>query len=162
MASPPGARHWLVKSEPEVYSIDDLARDGVTCWDGVRNYQARNFLRDMRVGDAVLFYHSNSDPVGVVGVAAVVREAYADASQFDPTSAYFDAKSDPASPRWDAVDVRFVRRLARVVPLAEIKADAALAGMLLVQRGQRLSVQPVARHEFDAVLRMAGVDPQRL
>ena len=156
MASPPGARHWLVKSEPEVYSIDDLARDGVTCWDGVRNYQARNFLRDMRVGDAVLFYHSNAEPVGVVGVATVVREAYADPSQFDATSAYFDAKSDAASPRWDAVDVRFVRRLARVVTLAEIKADAALAGMLLVQRGQRLSVQPVAVGHYERILGRGG------
>lgn len=152
---PPKRRYWLVKSEPDVYSITDLERDGETCWDGVRNYQARNTMRDdMRVGDPVLFYHSNADPVGVAGVAEVSREAYPDHTQFDPKSPYHDAKSDPDDPRWVMVDVRFVERFDDVVPLADIKDDPAFEGMPLIQKGQRLSVQPVEKKHFDRVVKM--------
>ncbi len=149
-------RYWLVKSEPDVYSLDDLERDGSTSWDGVRNYQARNNLRAMKVGDEVLFYHSNARPPGVVGIARVSREAYADPSQFDPKSGYFDAKSDPADPRWSLVDVAFVTRFPRMVSLDDIKAQRSLAGMELVRYG-RLSVQAVTRPEFVRVKKMGGL-----
>lgn len=149
-------QHWLVKSEPDVYSIADLERDGSTAWEGVRNYKARNNLRAMRVGDEVLYYHSNANPPGVVGVARVSREAYADPSQFDPTSDYFDAKSDPADPRWSLVDVTFVARLPRPVTLDAIRVEPALAEMELLRYG-RLSVQAVTRQEFERVRRMGGL-----
>lgn len=149
-------RHWLVKSEPGSYSIDDLARDGRTPWDGVRNYQARNFLRDgMKPGDGVLFYHSSTDPAGVVGLARVASEGYPDKSAFDRKSHSFDPDSDPAQPAWFAVDVEFVEKLPRIVTLAELKANDALEGMLLLKRGMRLSVQPVEKAHFDAVVKMA-------
>lgn len=148
-------RYWLVKSEPGVYSIEDLERDGETAWDGVRNYEARNTMRDdMHVGDGVLFYHSNADPVGVAGMAEVSREAYPDHTQFDPESPYHDPKSDPDSPRWVMVDLRFVHRFDQVVPLSEVKADPRFAGMPLVQKGQRLSVLPVERKHFELIVRM--------
>jgi predicted RNA-binding protein with PUA-like domain len=149
-------RWWLVKSEPDVYSLDDLERDGSTSWDGVRNYQARNNLRAMNAGDEVLFYHSNAGPPGVVGIARVSREAYADPSQFDRKSDYHDAKSDPADPRWSLVDLAFVARLPKMVPLDDIKAHRALAGMELVRYG-RLSVQAVTRPEFERVKKMGGL-----
>lgn len=154
---------WLLKSEPSAYSIDELARDGQTCWDGVRNYQARNIMRDaMQLGDKVLFYHSNATPPGVVGVAEVSREAYPDHTQFDPDSTYYDEKSDPDDPRWLMVDIRFVARFAEVVPLEALKSEPKLADMAVVQRGQRLSVQPVREPEFETVLTMAGLDAQAL
>jgi len=148
-------RYWLVKSERDVYSLDDLDRDGSTPWEGVRNYKARNNLRAMKVGDEVLFYHSNANPSGVVGVARVSREAYPDPSQFDRRSSYYDEKSDPADPRWSLVDVAFVARFAMVVSLDDIKADSALAGMELVRYG-RLSVQSVTKAEFDRVKKTGG------
>ena len=149
-------QHWLVKSEPGSYSIEDLARDGKTRWDGVRNYQARNFLRDgMKPGDGVLFYHSSSDPAGVVGIARVASEGYPDPSAFDRKSHYFDPDSDPKKPAWFAVDVEFAERLPRIVTLAELKANEALEGMLVLKRGMRLSVQPVDKAHFDAVVKMA-------
>lgn len=147
-------QYWLMKSEPEVYSIDDLAREGTTCWEGIRNYEARNTMRDrMRVGDEVLFYHSNASPPGVAGIARVSREAYPDAFALDPKSRYFDPKSDPAAPRWFMVDLDFVEKLPRLVPLAEIKASPELADMVLLNR-IRLSVQPVKRREFETIRRM--------
>lgn len=149
-------RYWLMKSEPDVYSVDDLERDGSTHWDGVRNYRARNNMRSMAVGDDVLFYHSNAKPPGVVGIARVCREAYPDPSQFDPSSKYFDAKSAEDDPRWDMVDVEFVAKADRTVALPEIKAEAALAEMELVRYG-RLSVQAVTKSEFERVKRMAGL-----
>ncbi len=149
-------RYWLMKSEPEVYSIDDLARDGSTCWEGVRNYKARNNMRDMSVGDEVLYYHSNAKPPGVVGVARVCREAYPDHYAFDRQSKYFDAKSDRDNPRWHMVDVEFVAKADEPVTLPDIKADAALADMELVRYG-RLSVQSVKKSEFDRVKKMAGL-----
>lgn len=150
-------RFWLMKSEPEVYSIDQLAKDGKTAWTGVRNYQARNFMRDgMRVGDLVLFYHSSSEPPGVAGIARVASEAYPDPTQFDAASVYHDPDSDPTDPRWQLVDVAFVERAPRFVPLAALKAAPELEGMPVLQRGQRLSVQPVEERHFRAVLALAG------
>jgi predicted RNA-binding protein with PUA-like domain len=149
-------QYWLMKSEPDVFSIDDLARDGSTCWEGVRNYKARNNMKAMAVGDEVLYYHSNANPPGVVGIARVCREAYPDHFQFDPESKYFDAKSRQDDPRWYMVDVEFVAKADEPVGLPEIKADAALAEMELVRYG-RLSVQSVRKEEFDHVKRMAGL-----
>ncbi len=145
-----------MKSEPDVFSIDDLARDGTTSWEGVRNYQARNFMRDdMKKGDLVLFYHSNATPPGVAGIARVAREAYPDPSAWDPRSDYHDPKSTPENPTWLMVDVEFVERFADVVSLDELKAAPELEGMLVIRRGQRLSVQPVEAEHFRWV-RAAG------
>ena len=156
----PAARgYWLVKTEPEVFSFDDLwsAEGRSTVWDGVRNYQARNYLRDgMRRGDQVLIYHSSREAPAVVGIAEVVRAGYPDPSQFDPQHERFDPKAKPQAPAWVAVDLRAVRRLARPVTLAEIKAHKALGDMVLVQRGSRLSVQPVREPEWRAILALGG------
>ena len=154
-------KHWLMKSEPEVFSFDDLlaAQGQTTHWEGVRNYKARNFLRDeVRAGDGVLFYHSNAEPPGVAGVARVVREAYPDPSQFDPRSEYFDPASSRESPRWVVVDIQGLAALPTFVSLPLLKATAALAAMGVVQRGNRLSIQPVTRAEWRAVLRLGGLD----
>jgi predicted RNA-binding protein with PUA-like domain len=149
------APQWLMKSEPSVYSIDDLERDGRTHWDGVRNYQARNLMRDqMQKGDKVLFYHSNAAPPGVVGIAEVVREGYPDFTAWDKQSHYYDPKSTEDSPRWFMVDVAFVEKLKRIVSLQEIKAEPRLSSMLLVKRS-RLSVQPVQADEYEVILEMS-------
>jgi predicted RNA-binding protein with PUA-like domain len=149
-------RHWLMKSEPSAFSIDDLAKARKTGWEGVRNYTARNFLRDdVKPGDEVLFYHSSADPAGVAGVARVVRGAYADPTQFDRKSEFHDPGSKKDDPRWVAVEIEFVRKLPRVVTLAELKAHPALAKMAVTQKGSRHSVQPVTPAEFAAVLAMA-------
>ena len=149
-------RHWLMKSEPDAYSIDDLARDGVEPWTGIRNYQARNLMRDeMSVGDRVLFYHSNAKPPGVVGIAEIASAAYPDPTQFEPDSTYFDGASSPDDPRWLLVDVRYVAHVDRTVGLPEIKADPALADMVLVKRS-RLSVQPVTADEFDHIVALGS------
>ena len=153
-------RHWLMKSEPDDYSFDDLLRDGRTMWDGVRNYQARNFMRDdMQVGDQVLFYHSNIKPPGVVGLCEVVSEPYPDHTQFDPASKYHDPKSDPENPRWILVDVAPMKALPRFLPLQELRDTESLADMALLQRGQRLSVQPVTASEFKEVVRLSSRQP---
>ena len=155
MAEP--KRYWLMKSEPSVYSIDDLQRDGSTSWEGVRNYQARNFMRDdMRIGDGVLFYHSNAKPMGIYGVAEVVREAYPDDTAFDPASRYFDAKSDPEKPIWLMVDVGYVRTFKAPITLAALKEIPGLEDMMVIRKGSRLSVQPVTPQEWDIVLRIAA------
>ena len=149
-------RYWLMKSEPDVYSIDDLARDGTTSWSGVRNYQARNFMRDdMKIGDLVLFYHSNAEPPGVAGIAKVVRTAHPDLTALDPRSPYHDLKATPENPIWQMVDVGFVAAFKRIVSLDELRADPALAGMLVIKRGMRLSVQPVDLAHFKRVESMA-------
>ncbi len=154
--NPPGNRCWLMKSEPDAYSIADLERDGSTSWDGVRNYQARNFMRDeMRIGDWVLFYHSNAKPPGVAGLAKVSRLAYPDDTAFDRTSKYFDAKSDPNNPRWLMVDISHVETFTQFVPLDTLRQAPTVANLLLLQKGQRLSIQPVDRSDFTAVLKMA-------
>ena len=145
-------RCWLYKSEPEVCSIHDLAREGRTSWEGVRNYQARNYLRDARVGDHVIFYHSNAEPSGIAGVAIVAREAYPDPTQFDPKSDAFDPKSDAADPRWSMVDVAFVEAFPAVVPLSVLKADPELAGLEIARKGSRLSVMPVSEPHFDRLV----------
>jgi predicted RNA-binding protein with PUA-like domain len=148
--------YWLMKSEPEVYSIDDLKRDGSTAWEGVRNFKARNNMRAMSVGDEVLFYHSNAAPPGVAGIARVSKVAYPDLAQFDPTSHYYDEKSDRANPRWDLVDVAFVAKAKEFVGLPAIKADAELADMELLRQG-RLSVQSVTKAQFDRIKKKAGL-----
>ncbi|MBN8726701.1 MAG: EVE domain-containing protein [Xanthomonadales bacterium] len=146
-------RYWLMKSEPDAFSIDDLERVGTEPWNGVRNYQARNFMRDgMQPGDGVLFYHSNCKEPGVVGLAEVASEAYPDSTQFDPQSDYFDPKARPEQPRWMLVDVRFGRKLARTITLAELREEPKLEGFLLLQRGSRLSVLPVTRAQWKAIL----------
>jgi len=148
-------RHWLMKSEPDAFSIDDLERVGVEPWNGVRNYQARNFMRDdMRPGDGVLFYHSNCKEPGVVGVAEVASEAYPDPTQFDPQSDYFDPAARPEQPRWMLVDVRFIRRLERTITLAELREQPRLDGFLLLRRGSRLSVLPVTPAQWRDVLEL--------
>ena len=152
MAEPAG--HWLMKSEPDVFSIDDLkARPKQTePWDGVRNYQARNFMRDaMRVGDPVLFYHSNCDEPGVAGLAEVVSKPYPDPTAFDKKSKYFDPKSDPENPRWFLVEVKWKARFKRTVSLQEMKSVPALKDMRILQRGNRLSITPVTKAEFDCI-----------
>ncbi len=152
-------QYWLMKSEPGDYSIDDLARDRLTYWDGVRNYQARNLMRDrMRVGDGVLYYHSNAKPPAVVGRARVCSESYPDPTQFDPDDSHYDPKSDPDNPRWHLVDIEFLDKFERPVPLPEMRANPELEGMALLRRGQRLSVQPVTEREWRIVCAMAGVD----
>jgi predicted RNA-binding protein with PUA-like domain len=145
-------QYWLMKSEPGDYSIDDLERDGTEHWDGIRNYQARNLMRDqMQVGDRVLFYHSNAKPPGVVGVAEIASAPYPDHTQFDPEAKYHDPKSDPANPRWIMVDVKFVEKLPRMVSLPELREYAELADMVLLNRS-RLSVQPVTREQYAFIL----------
>lgn len=149
--------YWLVKSEPDEFSIDDLAkRPGKRDhWDGVRNYQARNMLRDqMRKGDRIFFYHSNCAEPGIVGIAEVVREGYPDHTAFDPDDKHYDPKSDPANPRWYMVDIRYVRKLKRTLSLQELKSHLAgkLKGFSLVQRGNRLSVMPVSEQQWNFIL----------
>lgn len=148
-------RYWLFKSEPSSFSIDDLAKatGQTTFWNGVRNYQARNLLRDeIRAGDGVLFYHSNAAPAAAVGLAAVTQGGYPDATQFDPRSPYFDAASSPAAPRWFMVDIRFKEKFKRPLPLDELRAVPALGEMVLLQKGSRLSVQPVSAAEWKAIV----------
>jgi predicted RNA-binding protein with PUA-like domain len=147
-------RHWLMKSEPSECSIDDLAAATARTvpWIGVRNYQARNFMRDeMSVGDGVLFYHSSCPEPGIAGLAEVASTAYPDASQFDPKSPYFDPKSKPDAPRWQHVDVKLVRK-TRLLSLAEMRAAPALASMRVLERGNRLSITPVSAAEWRAVV----------
>ena len=148
-------RYWLMKSEPDTFSIDDLERVGVEPWNGVRNYQARNFMRDgMQVGDGVLFYHSNCAVPGIAGIAKVASRAYPDPTQFDKKSDYYDAKSTPEAPRWMLVDVAFERQLKRTIALDEIKqhADALGEGFALTSRGSRLSVMPVTAAQWKYLL----------
>jgi predicted RNA-binding protein with PUA-like domain len=150
-----GSQYWLMKSEPDAFSIDDLKKKGREAWDGVRNYQARNFMRDgMRVGDKVFFYHSNCDEPGIVGIAEVATDAYPDPSQFDPKSKYFDAASSRDNPRWMLVDVKFVKKLKRTITLKELQAEPALAEMALVRKGNRLSVMPVGAADWRHILTM--------
>ena len=149
--------HWLMKSEPDVFSIDDLKTRGKEPWDGVRNYQARNFMRDgMRIGDRIFFYHSNCKVPGIVGIAEVVSEAYPDPSQFDPDSKYFDAGSSRAAPRWMLVDVGYVQTFPRTISLDELKTCPQLADMPLLRKGNRLSVMPVAAGDWQFINGLAG------
>lgn len=148
-------RYWLMKSEPSDYSIEDLASepDQTTHWDGVRNYQARNMLRDqMQAGDQVLFYHSNTKPPGVVGVAEIVRSGYPDYTAFDPHNKHYDPNSDPDNPRWFMVDIRLQRQFKRLITLDELKAHSGLQDLALVRRGNRLSVMPVTAQQWALIL----------
>lgn len=147
-------KYWLVKTEPDECGIDDIAKAGNNgmVWDGVRNYQARNFLRDMRVGDHVFIYHSSCAKVGIVGLAEVIQEAFDDPLQFEPSSPYFDAKSKRDNPRWSAVKLRFIQKFSGVLALQQLKQLAALAENPLVQKGSRLSVVPFTQAEYQAVL----------
>lgn len=149
-------QYWLLKSEPNAYSIDDLKRDKVEMWDGVRNYQARNIMRDkIKKGDRALFYHSNAAPAGVAGVMEIVREAYPDPTQFDPKDEHYDPKSKEENPTWLCVDVRFKEKFAHMVTLHELKADHFFDDMVVTQKGSRLSVQPVKKKHFNRILKMA-------
>ena len=152
----PDKRYWLMKSEPDVFSIQDLRLrpGGVGGWDGVRNYQARNFMREMAVGDGVLFYHSNADPPGVAGLAEVAKTAYPDPTQFDPKDGHHEPRATRENPVWYQVDVRFVRAFARLLPLDELRKAPALAGMALFKRS-RLSVQPVTPAEWKEISALA-------
>ena len=155
---PAARRFWLFKSEPGTFSFDDLVRARRTAWDGVRNYQARNLLRDeIQVGDGVLFYHSSAEPTAVVGVARVVAAGAPDPTQFDARSSHFDPDSERADPRWFLVEIEPQAALPRPVTLAELKRTKALAGMTLLQRGSRLSVQPVQPDEWRTILELAGM-----
>ena len=148
-------RYWLMKVEPSAFSIDDLARDGSTSWEGVRNYQARNFMRDeMQVGDGVLFYASNAVPSGVTGLAEIARAAYPDAYAWKKGHTYFDAASTPEKPLWYSVDIRFVERFPRVVSLDTLKSTPGLEDMVVTKKGSRLSIQPVTKREFDIVTKL--------
>ena len=150
-------RYWLMKSEPSAFSIDDLAASSGqrTCWDGVRNYQARNYMREMKVGDQVLFYHSNADPPAVVGIAEVVRTSYPDDTAFQKGDKHYDPKSDPTKPVWDMVDIKFVKKFPRPLGLELLKKQAPLKHMELLRKGSRLSVQPVKPDEWKAILKLA-------
>jgi len=153
-------KYWLMKSEPDVFSIDDLKNQPKSTdhWDGVRNYQARNFMRDeMKKGDLILFYHSNAKEIGIVGIAEVVKEAYPDFTAFDKKSKYYDPKSNEENPRWFMVDVKYKKKFKSVLTLQEIKDHKVLSNMKVAQKGQRLSIQPVEKKHFDLVCKMSGV-----
>ncbi len=155
---PKPRRYWLMKSEPNAFSIDDLAgfRSQTTCWDGVRNYQARNFMRAMAIGDQVLFYHSNADPPAIVGIAEVVRTAYPDDTQFDKKSRHYDPASTIAAPRWDMVDIKHRETFQAGLSLDRLRRESQLKGMVLLRKGSRLSVQPVTESEWAVILKLAG------
>ena len=148
-------QYWLMKSEPDTYSIDDLQSFGVDHWDGIRNYQVRNFFRDqMQVGEQAFFYHSNCKEPGIVGTMEIVSKAYPDHTAFDPSEKYFDSKSDPENPRWLMIDVRYIRHLDRMITLAELRQQKQIADMKLLQRGNRLSVLPLSKMEWQYILEM--------
>ncbi|MBT5098528.1 MAG: EVE domain-containing protein [Proteobacteria bacterium] len=148
-------QYWLMKSEPSEYSIDHLKRDKVEHWDGVRNYQARNMMRDqMKIGDLAFLYHSNCDEIGIVGVMTVHKESYPDHTAFDPKDKHYDPKSDPDKPRWFMVDVKYKRKMKRVISLQELRETKGLEDMALVRKGNRLSVMPVSEDEWNLILTM--------
>jgi len=151
--------YWLMKSEPHVYPWEQLVKDGHTHWDGVRNYQARNIMRDqMKIGDMVFFYHSNCKPPHIAGIARVCKEGYPDHTAQDSTSKYFDEKATPDNPRWIMVDIEAVQSMDGIVTLPDLKANPLLEGMPLLARGQRLSVQPVSEEHYNIVCKMGGVE----
>ena len=147
--------HWLMKCEPAAYTIDDLERDGVTSWEGVRNFQARNFMRDMKAGDKVLFYASNAEPSGVTGLAEVAREGYPDKFALRKGHRYFDPKATKEDPIWTMVDIRFVAKFPSIVPLETLKTTPGLEEMMVTKKGSRLSIQPVTKKEYDIVVKLA-------
>lgn len=148
-------QYWLMKSEPDVYSIKDLKKDKKSMWEGVRNYQARNFMRDeMRIGDLVIFYHSNAKPPAAVGVAKVVSKPYPDPTQFDSKSPYYDPKSTKENPRWVLIDVGFVKEFRQYITLNEMREVSALSQMQLLKKGNRLSILPLTKKEFEKIVAM--------
>ena len=154
-------RYWLMKCEPAAYTIDDLKRDKQTSWEGVRNYQARNFMRDkMQVGDAVLFYASNADPSGVTGLAEISRAGYPDQFSWTKGHKYYDEGSSPENPTWYMVDIRFVERFPGTVSLETLKQTKGLESMMVTRKGSRLSVQPVTKAEFDIVTKLGRKSPR--
>ncbi len=154
---PNSGHYWLVKSEPDCFSIDDLAASPkqTTCWNGVRNYQARNFMKAMKRGDRVLFYHSSTEPMAIVGIAVVAREAYPDSTALDPKSDHFDPKASPENPIWEMVDLKLDEIFPEPITLAALRSAPALAKMELLRKGSRLSVQPVTEKEFETILNLA-------
>lgn len=147
-------QYWLMKSEPNTYSIDQLKADKTTLWDGIRNYQARNFMmKAMKVGDEVLFYHSNTKPPGIIGLAIISKQAQPDPTQFNKNSQYFDPKSDQANPRWHCVEVKFKKKFNYMLSLDELKNNPVFSNMLVIKKGQRLSIQPVEKKDFEVVLK---------
>ncbi len=149
--------YWLMKSEPDVYGIDDFEKDRTTHWDGVRNFKARNYMRSMAVGDGVFFYHSNADPKAIVGIARVSKLAYPDGSQFDKKSDYYEPKATKEKPYWYMVEIEFVRKLAEPLSLERLREVKELSGMALLKKGQRLSVQPVTEAEWKTICDLAQV-----
>lgn len=161
MSKQPERKFWLFKSEPDVFSIGDLERapKKTTFWDGVRNYQARNFLRDqIGVGDGVLFYYSSSDPLGIAGTATVVKAGYPDHTAFNPKDPHYDEKSDPEKPTWFMVDIKLAQKFDTLLTREQLQKTPALKGMVLLQRGSRLSIQPVTPAEWQAILNLAGAN----
>ncbi|MBK8313110.1 MAG: EVE domain-containing protein [Acidobacteria bacterium] len=156
-------KHWLMKSEPESFSIDDLAKmpGKTTFWDGVRNYQARNFMREMEPGDQVFFYHSNADPPSIVGIAEVVKKAYPDPTALDPRNHHYYPKSTPANPIWEMVDIRLIRKFDQALSLDRLRDVPGLEKMELLRKGSRLSVQPVKPQEWKIILRIAEKDSRK-
>ena len=156
-------KFWLMKSEPDEFSIDDLIsrKNGITYWEGIRNYQARNFMRDeMKVGDGALFYHSRANPLAVVGTMDIASVPYPDPSQFDPESKYFDPKSTKENPRWMLVDVKFTAKFDAPVTREQIKETPGLEDMMVIKKGARLSIQPVTEQEWKIIHELAGAEPQ--
>lgn len=153
--------YWLLKTEPESFSIDDLkcAKNQTTFWDGVRNYQARNYMRDMKVGDRAIFYHSNAAPPAAVGTAVICREAYPDFTQFDPHDKHYDAKASQGNPIWDMVDIRWESTFAAPLPLETLRQCEALEGLELLRQGSRLSVMPMTKAHFETILKLAAEPP---
>lgn len=149
--------YWLMKCEPEAYSIDDLKRDKESHWEGVRNYQARNFMRDeMKVGDIAFFYHSNAKPSGIVGLMKVSKKAYPDHFALDPKSKYYDPKATKDNPRWHMVNVRYMKKFPKVLSLAELKEIKGLEDMMVLKKGSRLSIQPVTEKQYKLILEAYG------
>jgi len=148
--------YWLMKSEPEAYSIDDLAREGSTLWDGIRNYQARNFMRSMATGDRAFFYHSNATPPGIVGLMEVIETGLVDPSQFEPQSKYFDPASNPEQPRWDCARLGYLGRFAALLSLEQLRAQFSEDELAVVRRGNRLSILPVPDASAERLLRLLG------
>jgi predicted RNA-binding protein with PUA-like domain len=158
MASEP-PRHWLMKSEPDVYGIDRLAAEGTTIWDGIRNYQARNFMRSMQVGDLAFFYHSNASPPGIVGLMEVIETGLTDPSQFEPNSPYFDPASKAEAPRWDCVRLRYRRTFPRLLSLEELRQEFSPEQLAVVRRGNRLSILPVEPEAAQRLYTLLGEEP---
>jgi predicted RNA-binding protein with PUA-like domain len=150
------SKKYLMKTEPSVYSIDDLSRDKVTQWDSIRNYQARNIMQDMVVGDEVLIYHSNAKPPGIAGLGVISETAFPDPTQFDKKSDYYDQKATKENPRWFCPEVKFVKKFKNFVGLPDLREEKSLSEMMVLRRGARLSVQPVSAKDFKKILKMAG------